>query len=129
MKINQNSTYNLNSLTNDAYRLVYFRCYLEKLLLETHVEVCHSHSPLHHGAPLPWGHSEQDAARWFPQLTLLDTHVEVCHSHSPLHHGSPLPCGHSEQDAARWFPQLTWDSPVLIWYSYWKMNQIFEGVF
>ena len=38
---------------------------------ETHSSSFHVQSPLHHAAPFPWGHSEQVAAWWFPQLTVV----------------------------------------------------------
>ena len=38
---------------------------------ETHSSSCHVQSPLHHAAPFPWGHSEQVAAWWCPQLTVV----------------------------------------------------------
>ena len=40
-----------------------------KLPLKVHSPFTHSHSPLHHAAPFPCGHSAQEFASWFPQFT------------------------------------------------------------
>ena len=37
--------------------------------MRVHSPFTHSHSPLHHAAPFPCGHSAQEFASWFPQFT------------------------------------------------------------
>ena len=64
-------------------------------------------SPSHQEAPRPWGHSEQDAAVWFPQLTGRVQIISFAdNTQSPLQEPAE-PVKQSEQEAAVYWPQLT----------------------